>query len=167
MRLTPILIICLLIVPACHQGHGVDYSKATFGIYLTKYNVRPYNLKDYTYVEPAEDPLLSLDDIVSYNWSSHVLHLTERGRQAIDTMFVPVQGKSFCVCVNNSPKYYGGFWITISSIPFTGTTIIQRKPLPDSIRIGRGYPVDYDSTMPDPRNNAEVEAVLRATGRFR
>jgi hypothetical protein len=37
----------------------------------------------------------------------------------------------------------------------------------DSIRIGRGYPTDRDSTKPDPRNNLDVRAVLQAAGKLR
>jgi hypothetical protein len=50
---------------------------------------------------------------------------------------------------------------------FAGTTILMQRPTPDSVRIGRGYPADLDSTKPDPRNNAEVEAALRSAGKLR
>ena len=167
MRPKTAFLICLFVLPACQHGHEVDSSQRVFEIYLTRDNVRPYNLQDSSYVAPGDVPFFSADDITSYTWSTHVMHISDRARHALDTLFVPVEGKSFCACVNKVPKYYGAFWITISSRSFFGTTIIQSKPIADSIRIGRGYPVDFDTTMPDPRNNAEVEAALRSSGKIR
>ena len=103
---------------------------------------------------------------VGHIWSSHVIHLTENGRHILDTLVVPTQGRSFLVCVNKSPKYHGAFWTPISSLSFVGTTIILSRPAHDSIRIGRGYPADSDTTRPDPRMNADVENVLRKAGKL-
>jgi hypothetical protein len=166
MRLKIPLFICLSILASCDEGHVSENAQIAFGIYLTQAEVLPSRLKNLSYIEPSAMPLLSLDDIRSYSWSSHVIHLAEKGKKVLDTLTVPVHGRSFCVCVNNSPKYYGAFWIPISSLSFVGTTIILMKPTADSIRIGRGYPTDSDTTRPEPRMNSDVATALRNAGKL-
>ncbi len=164
----PLMSLCVIL--ACDVGqHAGEPTTApeSFGIYLTKYEVPPSALAAMSHVEPSPVPLLSLDDIVSYTWQSHVIHLTERGRRIFDTMSVPVHGRSFCVCVNRVTQYCGAFWTPISSLAFDGTTIMISKPVRDSIKIGRGYPSDMDTTTPDPRDDPDVRSVLEAAGKVR
>ena len=167
MRNTVTLIACILALLACQHGHNSIPVQASLGVYLTRDNVPPSTLDILSHVEPSDEPLLSIDDITSYTWSTHVLHISDRARHTLDTLSVSVYGKSFCVCINRLPKYCGAFWTPISSIAFVGTTILIQRPMPDSLRIGRGYPTDRDSTMPDPRSNSEIEAALRAAGKLR
>ena len=166
MRNTFILAACILALLACQNGHDSTPVQASLGVYLTRDNVPPSTLEILSHVEPSAEPLFSIDDITSYTWSTHVLRISDRARHTLDTLSVPVSGKSFCVCINRLPKYCGAFWTPISSMSFAGTTILMQKPMPDSLRIGRGYPTDCDSTMPDPRNNAEVEEALRSAGKL-
>jgi hypothetical protein len=167
LRITVTLFAFALASVSCQDGHDSTTAQTSLGIYLTRDNVPPAALAILSHVEPSDEPLISMDDITSYTWSTHMVHVSERARRILDTLSVPVSGKSFCVCINRLPKYCGAFWTPISSIPFSGTTILMHKPTPDSVRIGRGYPVDRDSTNPDPRNNAEVEAALRSAGKLR
>ena len=160
------LIICLSMIPACNDSYISVNSESAFGIYLTRDEVPPPLLEVLSHIAPSDRPVISLDDIISYTWSSHVIHPTENGRRILDTLVVPTQGRSFLVCVNKSPKYHGAFWTPISSLSFVGTTIILSRPAHDSIRIGRGYPADSDTTRPDPRMNADVENVLRKAGKL-
>jgi hypothetical protein len=158
---------CILALLACHHGHDSLPVQTSLAVYLTRDDVPPSTLPILSHVEPAKEPLFTIDDIVSYTWSTHVLYVSERARQALDTLSVPVHGRSFCVCINRLPKYCGAFWSPISSVPFTGITILIQRPIPDSLRIGRGYPTDSDSTTPDPRNSQEIQAALRAAGKLR
>ena len=167
MRITVTLFAFVLAFVACQHGHDSIPVQPSLGIYLTRDNVPPATLAILSHVEPSDEPLISMDDITNYSWSTHVLHVSERARRILDTLSVPLSGKSFCVCINRLPKYCGAFWTPISSMSCTGTTILMQRPTPDSIRIGRGYPGDLDSTEPDPRNNAEVEAALRSAGKLR
>jgi hypothetical protein len=167
MKTTLILILSTLCFPACEHGHETPPLEPSFGIYLTRDNVPPASLASRSLIEPGDEPILSLDDIVSYTWSTHTFRISDRARSMLDTFFVPVSGKSFCVCVHHNSRYCGAFWTPISSIGFHGTTIIVSRPSRDSLSIRRGYPSDSDTSMPDPRNDAEVEAILRATGKLR
>jgi hypothetical protein len=167
MRVTVTFFAFVLAFITCQHGHDSIPVQPSLGIYLTRDNVPPATLAILSHVEPSDEPLISMDDITSYTWSTHVFHVSERARRILDTLSVPVSGKSFCVCINRLPKYCGAFWTPISSMSFAGTTILMQRPTPDSVRIGRGYPSDLDFTKPDPRNNAEVEAALRSAGKLR
>lgn len=158
------LIICLSTVPACEEGYVSHDAQSGFGIYLTRGDIPPSQLELLSYIAPSDNPVISIDDIVSYTWANHVIRLTENGKKILDTLAVPVAGRSFVVCVDRSPKYHGAFWTPISSQSFVGTTIILTRT--GSIRIGRGYPADSDTTQPDPRMNSDVEIALRRAGKL-
>jgi hypothetical protein len=155
-----------LTIPACEESYIFENTPAVFGIYLAQTEVPPSQLEEFSYIAPSDKPLISIDDIISYTWSSHVIRLTENGKNILDTLAVPVHGRSFVMCVNRSPKYHGAFWTPTSSVSFVGTTIILTRPTPDSMRIGRGYLADSDTTGPDPRMNADVEIALRRAGKL-
>lgn len=151
---------------SCLNGDTTTNPQPSFGIYLTKLNIEPSSLISQSYIEPASDPVISLQDISRYSWTSHTLYLTESGRRKLDSMAVPVNGISFVACVNRSPRYAGAFWTPFSSRSFSGPTIIFISPVPDSIRIGLGYPVDSDTANPDPRNDSDIKAALEAAGKL-
>lgn len=161
-----IFLLCVLIIFACEDRIVNENTKESFDIDLTRDEVPPYLLEVHSYIAPADNPLISLDEIENYTWSDHTIILTEKGRQILDTLALGVYGRSFLVCVNGSPKYHGAFWTPISSLSFVGTTIILSKPFSGTIRISCGYPVDSNTTKLDPRMNSEVESVLRKQANF-
>ncbi|MDQ7817898.1 MAG: hypothetical protein RDU14_12805 [Melioribacteraceae bacterium] len=162
-----IFLLCILIISACEERVVTENTNDSFGIYLTRDEVLPTHLEALSHIAPADKPLISLNEIVSYTWSDHTILLTEKGRQILDTLSLGVYGRSFLVCVNGSPKYHGAFWTLISSVTFVGTTIIITRWTSGIIRIGRGYPIDFDTSLPDPRMNSDVETVLRLAGKLR
>ena len=94
-----------------------------FAIYLTKGDIPPSQMEALSHVDIADKPVIGLDDIVSYNSTNHEITLTENGMKNISSLQVPTSGKSFLVCVNKSPIYWGAFWTPISSQSFSGVTI--------------------------------------------
>jgi len=81
---------------------------------------------------------------------------------------VPVQGKSFLVCVDKAPVYWGAFWTPVSSMSFDGVTIW--KPLgtqePKVITLELGYPSSSFYIGEDPRNNTAVIKSLEQAGKL-
>jgi len=81
---------------------------------------------------------------------------------------VPVRGKSFLVCVDKKPIYFGAFWTPISSISFDGVTIW--KPLgvhePYVVTLELGYPSASFYGGDDPRNSPEVLTTLEKAGKL-
>ena len=107
-----------------------------------------------SHVDIATEPIISTMDIISYDAQTHELILTDKAFQRISKLEVPVRGKSFLVCVDKSPLYWGAFWTPISSLSFNGVTIM--KPFDSQnnvITISLGYPSLSAFNGADPRNN--------------
>jgi len=139
-----------------------------FAIYLTKDDIPPSQMEALSHVELADQPVIGLDDIVSYNSTNHEITLTENGMKNITSLQVSTSSKSFLVCVNKSPIYWGAFWTPISSQSFSGVTI--EMPLGSqetkTITIELGYPSPSFYQDEDPRNNPVVINSLRQAGKL-
>jgi len=129
-----------------------------FAIYLTKVDIPPARMEALSHVEITDKPIISLTDIITYNAQTHELKLTADAFKRISKLDVPVIGKSFVVCVDKAPIYWGAFWTPISSMSFDGITIL--KPLSSEdlevIKIELGYPSLSFYSGEDPRNNAKA-----------
>ena len=110
-------LIALIIVGAIIILSGCKTSKDEgFAIYLTKEDTPPAQMEALSYVEITDQPIISLGDIITYNAQTHELQLTDIAFERISKLEVPVRGKSFLVCVNKGPIYWGAFWTPISSM---------------------------------------------------
>jgi hypothetical protein len=138
-----------------------------FAIYLTRDDVPPSQMEALSHVEIAEEPIISIKDVTTYDASTHEVKLTADAYQRISELEVPVSGKSFLVCLDKSPVYWGAFWVMYSSLSFDGITIM--KPLiedPDAMMIGLGYPTPGFFQGKDPRNNLEIMKSLKKAGKL-
>ena len=134
-----------------------------FAIYLTKDNIAPSKLEALSHVDIADQPVIGLNDIVSYNITNHEITLTENGMKNITDLRVPTTGTSFLVCINRSPVYWGAFWTPISSQSFNGVTIEIPLGTQDTgtITIALGYPSQSFFRGADPRNDPTVMNSLK------
>ena len=157
------------------EGSTTSLTKETstqnegFAIYLIKGDIPPSQMEALSHVDIADKPVIGLDDIVSYNSTNHEITLTENGIKNISSLQVPTSGKSFLVCVNKSPVYWGAFWTPISSQSFSGVTI--EVPLLNgqevrTISISLGYPAESFYRGEDPRNNTTVMESLKQSGKL-
>ena len=139
-----------------------------FAIYLTKGDIPPAEMPALSHVDITETPAISMNDIISYNTKTHEITLSANAFDRISGLEVPVRGKSFMVCVDRKPIYWGAFWTPISSISSEGIAIW--KPLssqePKVIKIEPGYPSSSFYRGEDPRNNAEVLEALEQAGKL-
>jgi hypothetical protein len=162
-KLTIVLICLLLASSGCTATKGEG-----FGIYLTKDNIPPAQMEALSHVEIAEQPIISIKDIITYNAQTYEINLTASAFERIYSLEVPVRGKSFMVCVDKQPIYWGAFWTPVSSISFDGVTIW--KPFnaqePRTITLELGYPSSSFYGGEDPRNNIEVMRSLEQTGKL-
>jgi len=139
-----------------------------FAIYLTKEDIPPEKMEMLSHVDIADRPVISTEDIIAYDAQTHQIKLTDEAFERISQLEVPVRGKSFLVCVDKAPIYWGAFWTPISSMSFDGVTIW--KPLiaiePNMIKLELGYPSSTFYTGEDPRNNTEVMKSLDQAGKL-
>jgi len=139
-----------------------------FAIYLTREDVPPEKMEMLSYVDIAGQPVVSLPDIITYNTQTHEIKLTGTAFERISQLEVPVSGKSFVVCVDKSPVYWGAFWTPISSVSFDGVTIWKPFGSQESevITLELGYPSSSFYSGQDPRNNLAVMESLEQSGKL-
>jgi hypothetical protein len=154
-----ILLICSSCSTSEHEG---------FAIYLTKENIPPSEMKTLSQVDIAEQPVISLQDVITYNAQSHELKLTPAAYERIYQLNIPVEGKSFLVCVDKKIIYWGAFWTPVSSIPFGGVTIWKPYDIREStiVTLEPGYPSSTFYGGEDPRNSPEILKSLKQAGKL-
>lgn len=166
LKLTTIIAVILILsnfIGGCSTATGEG-----FAIYLTKEDIPPAQMEALSHVDLAEQPVLAMQDIIAYYGRTHEISLTTDAFNRISNLEVPVSGRSFMVCVDRQPVYWGAFWTPISSLSFDGVTIW--KPLSPQhqqvIKIELGYPSSSFYEGEDPRNNVEVMRSLEQTGKL-
>lgn len=139
-----------------------------FAIYLTKDDILPSAIKSLSQAVLADKPLITPDDIVSYNTTYYGITLTPDAFARITSLHVATTGKSFVVCVDGNPIYWGAFWTPVSSQPFSGVIIMKPLSSQDTktITIGLGYPSPSYFKGTDPRNDAKIIDSLTQTGKI-
>jgi hypothetical protein len=139
-----------------------------FAIYLTRDDVPPDKMEMLSHVDIADQPIISIKDIITYNAQTHEIILTEEAFERISRLEVPVRGKSFLVYVNKSPIYWGAFWTSLSSVSFDGIIICQ--PLgPQELKVitlELGFPSSSFYNGEDLRNNLTILQSLEKSGKL-
>ena len=140
-----------------------------FAIYLTRGDIAPAQMPALSHVDIAGEPVIAMDDIISYNAQTHELKLTANAYQEMSQLDVPVRGKSFVVCVDRRPIYWGAFWTPVSSLSFDGVTIVLPVSSQDAkaVRLELGYPSPSFYRGEDPRNDSEVMESLEHAGKLK
>lgn len=170
LKLALCAIIGVIFISGGCASQEVTPKEEGFAIYLTKNDIPPPGMPALSHVDIAEYPVISMDDIVSYSEKTHEISLTPESYQRISKLEVPVQGRSFVVCVNSSPIYWGAFWTPISSLSFDGVVIMKPLGAPlassFSIEISIGYPSSQFYKGEDPRTSPEIMKALRQAGKL-
>ncbi|MEM2931099.1 MAG: hypothetical protein QW797_09625 [Thermoproteota archaeon] len=108
------------------------------------------------YLSESDELVISDEDIVWYNKTSHEIRLTAGGVEKIKALRVPVTGIPFVIKIDGKKIYDGSFWVSISSLSYSGIVIDTLKIQDDTIKIEKGYPSPEFFEGVDPRNNSEV-----------
>jgi hypothetical protein len=139
-----------------------------FALYLTADNVPPSHMAALSHVELAGEPLISGDDVVTYDAGTHEMTLTVEAYRRIVELAVPISGTSFVACVDRNPVYWGAFWTPVSSLSFDGVTVLQPLSPEDTatITIGLGFPSASFHRGEDPRDAPDVLAALERAGKL-
>jgi hypothetical protein len=149
---------CILIIVIIYGGNIAKTKSEGFAIYLTKEDITPARMEALSHVNLLDQPIISANDIITYNAQTHEMKLTPGAFDRIYELDVPVTGKSFMVCIDKEPIYWGAFWTPISSLSFDGVTIWK----PFSTRVQKilvvelGYPSSTFYNGEDPRNDIKV-----------
>jgi hypothetical protein len=166
-----ILVLSIVVLGIGATSEGEQKSEGEdegFAIYLTKQDIPPAQMEDLSHVDMAEEAIITISDIITYDAQEHELRLTASAFERISQLDIPTGGKSFIVCVDKQPIYWGVFWVFWSSQSFDGVTIW--KPLSaegsDVVRLELGYPSSQLYTGEDPRSNPVVIESLEQAGKL-
>jgi hypothetical protein len=158
------LIVLIFTVVCCiscdGEGESQTQAEDCFGIYFTAQDVSIDSLAILSYIEPSDEPLISICDVKSYTSEVHEIELTASAADRIQQMNLP--GKAFVVCVDNQPVYSGAFMSAYFSRSYDGVVIMW--PLVNdngkTIRIELGYPGEEFFRGEDPRSDPRILGCL-------
>jgi hypothetical protein len=165
-----VLVLGILVSSICitseDEGKGEGNDEG-FAIYLTKQDIPPAQMEALSHVKLADQPIISVEDVITYNAQTHEIKLTDEAFERISQLDVSTRGKSFIVCVDKKSIYWGAFWVIWSSMSFDGVTIWLPPILeePYVIRLELGYPSSF-YTGEDPRSNPVVIESLEQAGKL-
>jgi len=169
------LMAILLLTPlvfGCNSPKETPATGEGFAIYLTLYEIPAASMHLVKHYYLAVNPFISLNDILSYKIITNEIELTTDAYERLIQLQVPTSGRSFVVCVDKQPIYWGAFWTPISSQSFNGV-VIMIPPFPsgelpaNTIRIDCGYPSPNFCQGEDPRSNTEIMKSLKAAGKLK
>ena len=161
-------LILLAIVAVCSACRAETTN--SFGIYLTSdpvdRRVTAYGGGDWSRIRLSESPLISVADIVTYDFADHSIRLRSETLAKIPRP--PVEGTPFVVVADGYRIYLGVFTTCVSSMSFGVPSImVDRRVLvtnqaPDILVIERAYPQASFGVGPDPRGDQRIKAALAA-----
>ena len=126
---------------------------------------------DLNDLELQEEPILSVDDIITYSKNTHEIEVAAEAYERIQQLYslpVEVRGMPFVVCVGRDPVYAGAFWTLASSLIFDGVVICQPFDRDEQvIRIELGYPTSEAFRGEDPRSDSRILQSLEAAGKLK
>lgn len=139
-----------------------------FAIYLTREDIPPAQMEALGSVELADQAIIGIDDIISYNEQTCELKLTQGAFERISQLEVPTSGISFLVCIDKNPVYWGAFWTPFSSQSFNGITIWKPYTIsePYILSLELGYPSSSFYEGNDPRNNPVIVGAFKKAGKL-
>ena len=144
-----------------------------FAIYLLARDIPPAAVSQ-THIDRLvleSKPIISGDDIVSYEKTDHALVLTQTAYGRVQQLFpmsVGVYGLPFVVCVGKERIYTGAFWTPISSLSYDGVVIMQPfEAQGTTVQIVLGYPSPDFFKGNDPRADARIMKVLEQAGKLK
>lgn len=145
----------------------VTSSGKEFAIYLLAETLSPVEAAqaDLRTLEREEEPILSSEDIVAYDWETHEITLTPAAIERIRALKVPTSGIPFVVCVGREPIYQGAFWTAFSSQSYDGVVIETLRVEQGSMRIALGYPGPDFYQGQDPRSDGRILQALEEAGK--
>lgn len=139
-----------------------------FAIYLTKDDIPPRSMEDLSHVEKSSEPVLTEQDIVSYDAGDHTILVEPAAMVKLKGLELSTMGKTFLVCADGIPIYWGAFWTPLSSMSFEGVVIlIPGFAGENSLEISLGYPGESFYTGSDPRNDKRVLDALEKAGKLK
>jgi hypothetical protein len=163
-----LIIVCLMVISGCASRKSEG-----FAIYLLDEDLTgtEFSTMDIDQVRLESVPLISSQDIVSYDINSHSIELTPEAYKRFQQTYpmpVEVSGIPFIVCVGSQRIYTGALWTPVSSISYDGVVIMEPWEANQTvIQITLGYPVLQVFTGSDPRADPRIIRALEQDNKLK
>ena len=149
------LIILIFAIPVVATGlYFFDHFRVSgeeFGIYLLENN-----------------ELVILDnEIVWYDKTNYQIKLTEEAAKKISSLEVPVSGSPFVVRIDDEEIYTGSFWVSFSSLSYSGIVMDTLRIHNNTISIDLGYPSSQFFESVDNRNDQRILDHFQQLGKLK
>jgi len=137
-----------------------------FAIYLVSQDMSASEASemDLDQLTLENEPLISGEDIISYQPANHIIELTPAAYRRFQGAFprpVKVAGIPFVVCVGSQRIYAGALWTPASSISYDGVIILQPFDSDGrTIQLSLGYPGPDAFEGSDPRSDPRIIKAL-------
>jgi len=154
-------IFCVLTIGSCTSSK-ID----GFAIYLLSQDISVSEVSQtkLDQLPLAKTPLISSEDIISYERINHSIQLTPAAYKRFQQVYptpIKVNGIPFVVCVGPQRIYTGALWSPASSISYDGVIILQSFGSGEiSIQLKLGYPRPEIFTGSDPRSDPRIIRAL-------
>lgn len=160
------LCLSLLLLSGCAKQE----SSEEFAVYLTRGEASLDSIfqNDLEDLLLEDHPLISEDDLVSYDPDTFNLRLTQEAYdRLLDLKFSMSTGQPFVVCVGAERIYAGAIWSPLSSMSFDGVVILlplgSEEP---EVELRLGYPAPEFFTGKDHRADERILQSLERAGKL-
>lgn len=166
LQLFFILILSSFFIGCDNSTNSNDDSKI-FGIYLLKNDTLSTDKAKQFPLEfliVANEPIINIDDIISYEWSNHIINLTPEAFErfkTVETKIKSTYGLPFIVMVDEQKIYLGNIYPAYSSYFHMDLPFIDVAPFIE-MRIGRAPSKDIE----DKRNDIRIYNVLKSKNKL-
>lgn len=160
----------LLSAPGDQDRSDRGETADVFAIYLVAEpvdrRIPGYGKGDWSHLRLSVSPLIAGDDIISYDFSTHVMRLRREALARIPRP--PVDGTPFVVVAHGHRVYLGMFMTLASSHSLAVPAIVVDRYVMDptqprdTLVIERSYPTPTFGVGPDPRGDERIKAALTA-----
>jgi len=142
IKVSLILLIFVILVVAIglYLIYRSGVSSEEFGIYLLENN----------------ELVISDNEIVWYDKTSYQIKMTEEGIKKISSLEVSVTGNPFVARIDGQEIYTGSFWVSFSSLSYSGIVIDSLRIQNNTLRIDLGYPSSQFFEGVDNRNDPRI-----------
>ena len=166
------MILLVSCTPDSTKTDRIASEEEGFAIYLIKDDTPLYLMKTINNPQLEKDPLITISDVISYDWITHEISLSETGKQKLAKFDLPVGGRVFVICVDSIPAYQGVLYHPASSYyPFEKPVITILPGAKDSsfpFQIKWEPASDNASvSLDDPRDDSRIYESLKKWGKLK
>lgn len=144
-----------------------DEPVGQFAIYLPADESMIIDTAQLSQIKLSKEPILSIDDIVSYHERTHEFKITTSAVERLNQL--DPAGKSFVVTLGSEPIYFGRFMAAYFSMSFDGVVILwpPMNEIEENLHLQLGYPGPDFFEGQDPRSDPRILESLRQAGKLR